>query len=96
MSLDMRNIQIYVFPLKCIDMVTVLKKITLFSFCSQIKCWLSRFKPTKCFSEDQTEKSQKTLIRLILQKQSDLGLRCLGFFWQTSIQNIKPSTILLS
>ena len=37
----------------------------------------------------------KTLIRLLLQKQSDLGLHCLSLpFWQaTSIQNLRTSTV---
>ena len=40
----------------------------------------------------------KTLIRLLLKKQSDLGLHCLFwlFFWQaTSVQHLRISTILL-
>ena len=37
-----------------------------------------------------------TLIRLILQKQSDLDLHCLSMpFWQaTSVQNLRTSTII--
>ena len=46
-----------------------------FSFCSQIKCWCVGLEFTKCLSEYQTG---KTLIRLLLQKQSDLGLHCLS------------------
>ena len=56
-------------------MVNVLKFRTLFSFCSEIKCWLSGLELTKCSSEKQTG---NTLIRLLLQKQSELGLHCLS------------------
>ena len=56
-------------------MVNVLIFQTLFSFCSEIKCWLSGLELTKCSSEKQTG---KILIRLLLQKQSDLGLHCLS------------------
>ena len=37
----------------------------------------------------------KTLIRLLLQKQSDLGLHCLPkpFLLMTSVQNFRTSTI---
>ena len=65
---------------------------TLFSFCSKIKCWFSGLKFTKCLSEYQTG---KTLIRLLLQKQSDLGLHCLSIpFWQvTSVQNFRTFTV---
>ena len=41
-----------------------------FSFCSHIKCWLSGLEVHKCLSEYQTG---KTLIRLLSQKQADLG-----------------------
>ena len=41
----------------------------------QIKCWFSGLEFTKCVSDYQTG---NTLIRLLLQKQSDLGLRCLS------------------
>ena len=42
--------------------------------------WLSGLKFTKCLSELQTG---NTLIRLLLKKQSDLGLHCLSRpFWQ--------------
>ena len=38
----------------------------------------------------------KTLIRLLLQKQSDLGLHCLSMpFWQaTGVQNFRKFTIV--
>ena len=51
----------------------------------KIKCRLSELEFTNCSSEKQT---RKTLVRLLHQKQSDLGLQCLsGPFWQTiSIQ----------
>ena len=55
--------------------VNVLKFGTPLSFFSQMKCWLSRLEFTKCMSEKQTG---KTLIRLLLQKQSDLGMYCLS------------------
>ena len=48
-----------------------------FSFCSQRIYWLSGMELTKCSSERQTG---KTLIRLLVQKQSDLGLPCLSRF----------------
>ena len=38
------------------------------------KCQLSELELSKCLSEWQTG---KTLLRLLLQKQSDLGLHCL-------------------
>ena len=48
--------------------------ITVFSFRLVFKA--------ECLSEQQTE---KTLIRLLLKKQSDLGLHCLSRpFWQTT------------
>ena len=52
-----------------------------FSVCKK-KYWLSCLEVTKCLSEWQTG---KTLIRLLLQKQSDLGLRCLSKpYWQAT------------
>ena len=49
---------------------------------------------TKCFSEKQIG---KTLMRLLLQEQSGLGLRCLSRpFWQaTNVQNFRTSTIII-
>ena len=50
----------------------------LIFFClsrSVITCWFSGPAFQKCLSEYQTD---KTLVRLILQKQSHLGLRCLS------------------
>ena len=74
--------------------VYVLKFQTLFSFCSQIKCWFSGLEFTKWLSEYQTG---KTLIRLLLQKQSDLGLHCfnfcLGVFQATSVRNFRTCTV---
>ena len=46
-------------------------------FCSQIKCWLSGL-TTKYLSKKQTG---KTLIRLLPQKQSDLGLPFLSWLF---------------
>ena len=46
-----------------------------FSFGSQTKCWQSELHLTKGWSERQTD---KTLIRLLPQKQSDLDLPCLS------------------
>ena len=56
-----------------------------FSFCSLIKCCFLRLEFTKCLSEKQTE---KTMIRMLLQKQSDLGLRSLSrpLLLETSVQ----------
>ena len=63
---------------------SVRKFQALFSFCSQIKCWLSGLEFTKRLSEQQTG---KTLIRLLLQEPSDLGLHCLSkpFLQATSV-----------
>ena len=41
----------------------------------QIKCWFSGLEFTKCLSEKQTG---KTLIKLLLQKQPDMGLHFLS------------------
>ena len=71
-------------------MVNVLKFRTNL-FRSQIKCWLSRLEFTNCLSKWQTG---KTLIRLLLQKQSDLGLHCLSmpFMQATSVRNCRTFT----
>ena len=58
--------------LKTLHKVNVLKFRTLFSFCSQIiglefTIWLSQ------------QQTGKTLIRLLLHKQFDLGMRCLSY-----------------
>ena len=76
-------------------MVNVLKFLTLVSFHFLIKCCFSGIDFTKCLSESQTG---KTLIRLLLQKQSDLGLSCVYRpFWQaTSVQNIRTFTVLIT
>ena len=65
--------------------VNFLKFDTHFFFFSQIH-YFSGLEITNCLSEKQTG---KTLIRLLLQKQSDLGLSCLSRpFWQaTRVQN---------
>ena len=49
---------------------------------------------TKCLSKKQ---AGKTLIRLLLLKQSDLGLHCLfKHFWKTTVtQNFRTSTYTL-
>ena len=70
--------------------VNVLKLRTLFSFCSQIKCWFSGLEFTKCLSVFQTE---MTLIRLLLQKQSDLGLHCLSM---TGVRKFRTSGVYIS
>ena len=74
-------------------MVNVLKFQTLFSFCSQIKCWFSGLEFTNFLSEQQT---WNTLVRLLLQKQSDLGLPCLSrpFWLATSVQKFRKFTVL--
>ena len=53
--------------------------------CSQRNCELSGLEFTIYLSEQQ---AVKTLIRLLLQKQSDLGLRCLSrpFGWQLVLE----------
>ena len=63
------------FHLALIGYIKKCSKISnTFSLCSQIKCGLSGQEFTKSVSV-QTE---KTLIRLLLQKQSDLGLHFLS------------------
>ena len=52
--------------------INVLKFRTLLFFQSQINCWFSGLEFTKCLSEWRTG---KIMIRLLLQKQSDLGLQ---------------------
>ena len=58
-----------------------------------MKCWLSGLEYIKCLSERQTGKN---LIRLLLQKKSDLGQRCLSRpFWQaTSVQNLRTFSVI--
>ena len=58
-----------------IHTVNVLKLCSLFSSSSQLNVGLSGLEITKYLSEKQTG---KTLIRLLLQKKSDLGLPCLS------------------
>ena len=69
---------------------TILNRF-LFLF-SNKKCCLSGLEFIKCLSEYQTG---KTLIRVVLEKQSDLGLPCLSRpFWQAaSVQNFRTFTI---
>ena len=58
--------------------VNVLKFQILLSFCSQLKLLVIRARLTKYLSQYQT---WKTLIRLLLKKQSDLVCTvCLGLF----------------
>ena len=52
-----------------------------------MKCWFLRLECTKCLSEYQTG---KTMVRLFLQKQSDLGLCCLP---RPSVRNFRTFTI---
>ena len=60
-------------------MVNVLKLRKPFSFCSQIKFWLSRLEFTKC------QEQQKGKARTDCQKQSYVGLGCLSWpFWQAT------------
>ena len=64
------------------------KKIpTLGKHSVQNKCWLSGLELTKFLSENQAGKTQ---IRLLLQKQSDLGLPCFSMLlWQaTTVQEM--------
>ena len=74
--------------------VNGLNFLTLFSFGFLINGSLSGLELTKCLSEQQTG---KTLIRLLPQKQSDLGLHCLSRpFWQPmSVCHFRSSTIYL-
>ena len=58
-----------------LGMVNALKLQTLYSLCSQMNYWFSGLYVTKYLSEQQTG---RTLIRLLLQKQSDLGLHSLS------------------
>ena len=61
-------------------MLNVLKFQTLFSFCSQIKCWFSELGFTNSEDPDQTASSEA-----VLKKQSDLGLLCLcRLFWMAT------------
>ena len=62
------------------------------TFLSHLKCWLSRLEFIKHLSEEQTG---EILIRLHLQKQSDLGLHCLSrHFWQTiSVRNFRKFAV---
>ena len=74
--------------------VNVLKFRTLISFCSQIKCWFSGLEFRNFLSELQIG---KTLTRLLLQKQSDLGLPYLPrpFWLVASVQNFKTFTVCI-
>ena len=59
--------------------VNYLKFRILLAIYVQRKCGLSGLESTKCLSPKQIG---KTLIRLLLKKQSDLGLHCLSSpFW---------------
>ena len=64
---------------------------TPFSFCFQIKLWFSGLEITKCLSELQTG---KTLIRLLFQNKSDLGLPCLfrAFSQATGVRSFRTFT----
>ena len=64
-------------------------------FCFQIKYWVTRVITPKNLSEKQTG---KMLIRLILQKQSNLGLSCLSrLSWQaTTVPNLSIFTVCQS
>ena len=71
--------------------VNVLKFWTLFTFCFQRNCGLLGLEFTKTLTENQTGKTQ---IRLLLQKQSDLGLCCLSrpLWLATSVWNFRTLT----
>ena len=66
--------------------------LNTFLFLVSKKCWLSELELTKCLSEKQTG---KTLIRLLFQKQSDLGLPCLSrSMWQEiTVRNLRTFTV---
>ena len=70
------------------SMVTVIKFQTLLFFCSKFNIFVSGLEFTKFLSEKQTG---KTLIRLLPQKQSDLGMHCLSrpFCQATSVRNFR-------
>ena len=76
-------------------MVNDLKFRTPFSFCSQLNCWLSGMLVRIANIEDPDQQTVKTLIRLLLQKQSDLGLHCLPmpFPQATSVRNFRTCTV---
>ena len=67
----------------------------LFFFCIKLKCWFSGLEFTKCLSEKQIG---KTLIRLLLQKQSDLRLCCLSRRFclaeATIVRNIRAFSVV--
>ena len=67
--------------------VNVLKFYTLFSFCSQIKCWFSRAGIHKFFVRVANREDPD---------QSDLGLPFLSRpFWQVpSVQNFRTFTVI--
>ena len=68
------------------------KVLNTFLFLFSNRFWLSQLKLTKCSSEKQTV---KTKIRLLLQKQSDLGLPCLSrlLYQATTVQNFRTFTV---
>ena len=73
-------------------MVNVLNFKPFISFGSQIKSWLFGLKFTKYL---QNSKTGKTLIKLLLQKQSDLGLHHFSIpFWRAkSVQSFRTFTV---
>ena len=72
--------------------VNVLKFRTFFSFLFSNKIFVFKHGICKMLVRKQTG---KTLLRLLLQKQSDLGLCCLSRpFWQAaSVQNFRTFTV---
>ena len=72
------NIKVAAFTVrdKSINKVYVLKFQTLFSFCSQAKCWLSGPEFTKCLNNRIAKREDTD--QTAFQKQSDLGLHCLS------------------
>ena len=73
-------------------MVNALKYLNTFLFLFSNKMLVIRLEFTKSMTEYKTV---KTLIRQLLQKQSDQGLHCLSgpFWWATNIQNFKTFTV---
>ena len=59
---------------------SVLKFQVLFSFCSKIKCWLSRlgFRKRLVRIANREDPDQTASSEAVLKKQSDLGLNCLS------------------
>ena len=86
-SFDPRGANLQLGPVESVvpinvSMINVLKSLNTFHFLFSKKMWICRAGIHNILSEYQTG---NTLIRLLLQKQSDLGLSCLSRpFWQVT------------